>query len=193
MKTKSGKVSVSSKAKTKMVKSKPTSKAATKPAVKAKAVVKAKPKAKPAAGKALPKNKASAKPAPVAVGVAAPHTSTSARLSAPIVRAGRPSSRLAQLTVPSMAQSVASTAAKASYLQTMSPDVIAPPLPSTIKKDPRLVNNWKSKPAEALSDEELMAMPDSEYMNDKQLGAFRHKLLQLKQDILLQGLEQSLV
>ena len=83
-----------------------------------------------------------------------------------------------------MAQSVASTAAKASYLQTMSPDVIAPPLPSTIKKDPRLVNNWKSKPAEALSDEELMAMPDSEYMNDKQLGAFRHKLLQLKQDIL---------
>jgi DnaK suppressor protein len=241
VKTKSGKVSVSSKAKTKMVKSKPTSKAATKPAVKAKAVVKAKPKAKPAAGKAgvkttkpgvgkkpaaktkpvgkakpavkpkakvvakavkptpkgkpaakpaktagkaLPKGKASAKPAPAAVATAAPHTSTSARLSAPIVRAGRPSSRLAQLTVPSMAQSVASTAAKASYLQTMSPDVIAPPLPSAIKKDPRLANNWKSKPAEALSDEELMAMPDSEYMNDKQLGAFRHKLLQLKQDIL---------
>lgn len=245
MKTKSGKVSVSSKAKTKMVKNKPTSKAATKPAVKAKAVVKAKPKAKPAAGKAAvktakpvvgkkpaakttpagkakpavkpkakvvakaakpapkaakpaakpakpakpagkaaPKDKASAKLAPAAVVTAAPHTSTSARLSAPIVRAGRPSSRLAQLTVPSMAQSVASTAAKASYLQTMSPDVIAPPLPSTIKKDPRLANNWKSKAAEALSDEELMAMPDSEYMNDKQLGAFRHKLMQLKQDIL---------
>jgi len=110
--------------------------------------------------------------------------SASARLAAPIVRAGRPSSRLAQLTVPSMAQAVASTAAKASYSQTMSPILIAPPLPSTVKKDPKLANNWKSKHAEQLTDAELMAMPDSEYMNESQMAAFRFKLIRLKQDIL---------
>ena len=152
-----------------------------KPAVKAGKVA-AKP-VKPVAKK-LAKAPAPSKSAAVAVAAATPHLSASARLAAPIARAGRPSSRLAQLTVPSMAQTVASTAAKASYLQTMSPTLIAPPLPSTIKKDAKLANNWKSKPAEALSDAELMAMPDSEYMNEKQLAAFRFKLQQLKQDIL---------
>ncbi|OGO97405.1 MAG: RNA polymerase-binding protein DksA [Curvibacter sp. GWA2_64_110] len=102
--------------------------------------------------------------------------------AAPVAK--RVSSRLAQLTVPSMAQSVASTAAKASYTQTMSPTLIAPPLPTAIKKDPKLANNWKTKAAEALSDAELLAMPDSEYMNDKQLAAFRLRLSALKQDIL---------
>ncbi|EGI78042.1 RNA polymerase-binding protein DksA [Hylemonella gracilis] len=53
-----------------------------------------------------------------------------------------------------------------------------------MKKDPKLANNWKTKTAEELSDEELIAMPDSEYMNDKQLAAFRLRLQQLKQDIL---------
>ena len=66
----------------------------------------------------------------------------------------------------------------------MSQTLIVPPLPSAIKKDPKLANNWKTKPAEALTDEELMAMPDGEYMNDKQMAAFRVRLLRLKQDIL---------
>jgi DnaK suppressor protein len=96
----------------------------------------------------------------------------------------RVSSRLAQLTVPSMAQSVASTAAKASYSQSVPVTLIVPPLPSSIKKDPKLANNWKTKTADQLSDAELMAMPDSEYMNDKQVAAFRHRLLVLKQDML---------
>ncbi len=99
-------------------------------------------------------------------------------------KAGRPSSRLAQLTVPSMAQSVASTAAKSSFTQTMALPLIVPPLPSAAKKDPKLANNWKTKPVEQLSDDELMAMPDAEYMNDKQLAVFRLKLSILKQDIL---------
>ncbi len=100
------------------------------------------------------------------------------------VRAGRPSSRLAQLTVPSMAQSVASTAAKASYSQIVSEAPIAPPLASSVKKDPKLANNWKTKPVDQLSDAELMAMPDSEYMNDTQMSYFRLKLSRLKTDIL---------
>ncbi|WP_168163344.1 RNA polymerase-binding protein DksA [Curvibacter sp. PAE-UM] len=99
-------------------------------------------------------------------------------------RTAKASARLAQLTVPSMAQSVASTAVKASYTPTMSQTLIAPPLPSSVKKDPKLVNNWKTKPGETLSDDELVAMPDSEYMNDKQLAAFRVRLQRLKQDIL---------
>ena len=99
-------------------------------------------------------------------------------------KTGRPSSRLAQLTVPSMAQTVASTAAKASYSQAVSAPVIVPALPSSIKKDPKLANNWKTKPAAELTDAELMAMPDTEYMNDAQMAAFRHKLSVLKQDIL---------
>jgi DnaK suppressor protein len=99
-------------------------------------------------------------------------------------RAGRPSSRLAQLTVPSMAQSVASTAAKASFTQTVSQPFIVPPLASSVKKDPKLANNWKTKPVETLSDAEVIAMPDSEYMNETQLAFFRLKLTVLKTGIL---------
>jgi DnaK suppressor protein len=99
-------------------------------------------------------------------------------------KAGRPSSRLAQLTVPSMAQAVASTAAKASYGQAAPSFVAAPVLPSVIKKDPKLVDNWKTTPVAQLTDAELLAMPDSEYMNEVQLAAFRLKLVTLKRDIL---------
>ncbi len=62
--------------------------------------------------------------------------------------------------------------------------MIIPPLPSATRKDPKLANNWKSKPVEELSDAELLAMPDSEYMNETQMAAFRHKLAVLKRDIL---------
>ena len=54
----------------------------------------------------------------------------------------------------------------------------------TIKKDPKLADNWKRKPPEELSDAEVLAMPDSEYMNDKQLAFFRLKLQALRRDIL---------
>lgn len=100
------------------------------------------------------------------------------------VRAGRPSSRLAQLTVPSMAQSVASTAAKASFTQSALPPPIVSPLASAVKKNPKLANNWKSKSLEQLTDADVIAMPDSEYMNDTQMRFFRLKLMALKHDIL---------
>jgi len=100
------------------------------------------------------------------------------------VRAGRPSSRLAQLTVPSMAQSVASTAAKASFTQSALPPPIVSPLASAVKKNPKLVNNWKSKSLEQLTDADVIAMPDSEYMNDTQMRFFRLKLMALKHGIL---------
>lgn len=58
------------------------------------------------------------------------------------------------------------------------------PSPVAVKKDPKLANNWKTKPVEQLSDAEIIAMPDDEYMNDTQLAYFRLKLVQLKNDIL---------
>jgi DnaK suppressor protein len=190
---------------------KPVVKAASKPVANAsKALVAAKPVPVPLKGKTAPpvkpKDKAIAKPVtqPSAKPVAAttapkpknsmslqtpPPVKLPAPVSAPVAstvpaKAGRPSSRLAQLTVPSMAQAVASTAAKASYSQTMPSPVIVPVLPSAVKKDPKLANNWKSKPVAELSDAELMAMPDTEYMNEVQMSAFRLKLEVLKRDIL---------
>ena len=62
--------------------------------------------------------------------------------------------------------------------------VLTPPPLVAIKKDPKLANNWKTKTADELTDAEVLAMPDSEYMNDKQMAFFRLKLAQLKQDIL---------
>ena len=111
-----------------------------------------------------------------------PATPTAAAPAAPAARGGRVS-RLSQLTVPSMAQSVASTAAKSSFTQTASTALVPPP-PMAVKKDPKLANNWKTKSVEELEDAEVIAMPDSEYMNDKQMAFLRLKLVELKRGIL---------
>jgi len=100
-----------------------------------------------------------------------------------LVRASRPSARLAQITVPSLPPAVASTAAKSSFLPSSPSPALSVPF-APIKKDPKLANNWKSKKVEELTDAELLAMPDAEYMNDTQLAYFRRKLGILKQDIL---------
>ena len=100
-----------------------------------------------------------------------------------LVRATRPSARLAQITVPSLPPAVASTAAKSSFLPSTAPVAVAMPF-APIKKDPKLANNWKTKKVEELSDAEILAMSDDEYMNDKQMAYFRLKLTRLKQDIL---------
>ena len=52
------------------------------------------------------------------------------------------------------------------------------------KIDPKLVNVWKSKAGRELTEDELFAMPDSEYMNEKQLDFFRARLEQQKNDLL---------
>jgi DnaK suppressor protein len=109
----------------------------------------------------------------------APDTTTTTPAPA---RGGRVS-RLSQLTVPSMPQSVASTAAKSSFMQITS-NVLVPPPPVAVKKDPKLANNWKTKSAQELTDAEVIAMPDTEYMNEKQMAFFRLKLQELKRGIL---------
>jgi len=52
------------------------------------------------------------------------------------------------------------------------------------KADPKLANAWKTKAGRELSDDEVLAMPDAEYMNEKQLEFFRMKLQALKDDLL---------
>ena len=52
------------------------------------------------------------------------------------------------------------------------------------KADPKLVNAWKTKAGKELSEAELQAMPDDEYMNDKQLEFFRVRLQVLRDDLL---------
>ncbi|WP_374353892.1 RNA polymerase-binding protein DksA [Limnohabitans sp.] len=127
------------------------------------------------------KAKPEVKPSPAPVAVAQPMLA-SATPDLP-VRSSRPSARLAQITVPSMPQAVASTAAKASFLPSM-PTTVLPVPAAPAKKDPKLANNWKNKPVEQLTDAEVLAMPDAEYMNDVQMAFFRLKLVQLKQGIL---------
>ena len=91
---------------------------------------------------------------------------------------------------PPPGQSVASTSAKSSY-----GPITVPTLPAVVPmipvKDPKLVNNWKTKTAETVTEAEVMAMPDDEYMNPFQLGFFRHKLVQLKNDILVNAGETT--
>jgi DnaK suppressor protein len=103
--------------------------------------------------------------------------------AAPVLSKAR-TSRLASLTVPSMAQSIASTAAKSSYGPAVHAQTFIIPPHSAPKQNPKLANNWKTKTAEEMSDEELLAMPESEYMNIKQMMYFRLKLIELKKGIL---------
>mgnify|MGYP003336640058 FL=1 len=84
---------------------------------------------------------------------------------------------------PPPGQVVASTSAKSSYMP-----IAAPSLPAVVPvapaKNPKLANNWRSKAPDDISDEEVLAMPDDEYMNAFQLAFFRFKLNQLRHDIL---------
>ena len=181
----------------------PAPKAAVAPkvaAVKSKPVAPAAPQKAVVAAKPSPAPKAKAAPAPApkkaqADSQAKPMPVTKVEpVKAPVVpapvatspdqpvRATRPSARLAQITVPSLPPAVASTAAKASFLPSAPAPVTVSFTP--IKKDAKLANNWKTKKLEELSDAEIIAMPDAEYMNDVQMAYFRRKLIALKQDIL---------
>lgn len=92
----------------------------------------------------------------------------------------KPASRISKTAVPSASSSQTSMSSARS----------APSAPA-VKKDPKLANNWKTKPVEELSDAEIIAMPDDEYMNEIQLAYFRHKLVQLKNDILVNADETT--
>jgi DnaK suppressor protein len=147
------------------------------------------------ASPAAPKKTAAKAPVPASKAAGSPKAAVPAAASAPAkvsglkppapLKPGRRSS--ARVAIPSpphapMVPTHAPDAAKASY-STMTERLIAPPIHAAAKKDPKLANNWKTKPGDQLTDEEVKSMPDSEYMNDKQLAFFRRKLSVLKQEI----------
>ncbi len=63
-------------------------------------------------------------------------------------------------------------------------DVLEHPRAAAAPADPKLANAWKTKSGRELTDAEVLAMPEAEYMNDKQLEFFRAKLTLLKEDLL---------
>jgi len=186
-----------------------TKKAAAKPAAPA---AKAKPAAKAAPAKKTPAAKAPAKTvaakaptskAPAAKPVApaktvaakAPATPAPAPVAvAPVSAAPAPvkASRSSKAAPP------APVAAPLPPATSRFADRFAPPRPPTRqmnnlgldtpkpahKADPKLANAWKTKAGRDLTEAELMAMPESEYMNDKQLDFFRARLVALKDDLL---------
>ena len=150
--------------------------AAAKPAAKAVVAVKAVDVVK--AAKAV-------KPSKVAKAVSAAPVAVPVRMDSAPLKPGRRSSARTAIQTPAPAPMVPThspDAAKASY-STMTERVIAPPAHAAAPKDPKLANNWKTKPANQLTDQELKAMPDSEYMNDAQMSFFRNRLSVLKQEI----------
>ena len=52
------------------------------------------------------------------------------------------------------------------------------------KADPKLANAWKTKAGRDLTEAELLAMPEEEFMNEKQVDFFRARLQQQKDDLL---------
>ncbi|MBI5279525.1 MAG: RNA polymerase-binding protein DksA [Burkholderiales bacterium] len=151
-----------------------------------------KPAAKPAPVPA--KNTPAAKAAPAAapraaaVPAKAPSKNVTAAPSGLQPRPGAsaaPAQGSSSRSAPAPAQPVfLGSTAKASYIPMASTSVLNHPPIAAPKKDPKLANNWKTKSAEELTDAEVLAMPDAEYMNEKQMQFFRLKLLQLKTDIL---------
>ena len=150
-------------------------------------------KAQPAAKAAVPTVTSSAPRAASAAPVSKVASAKRAPAPAPVVvePTPRPLGKRAakkvmmeQMTQAAVVPTHAPDAAKATFSHTNERAVMTPPVPSSIQKDPKRANNWKTLPADQLTDQDVQAMPDSEYMSDLQLAYFRRKLSQLKADML---------
>jgi DnaK suppressor protein len=84
--------------------------------------------------------------------------------------------------VPDSPPKPTSTAAKAPTPKPSSTQTM--PAATATKADAKLANAWKTKSGRELTEAELLAMPDSEYMSDKQLDFFRANLEAQKEDLL---------
>jgi DnaK suppressor protein len=170
------------------VSSKPPAQAATKPAAKpvataAKTVAPAS-KAAPAKTPAKTPIKAAAKsvpPAPVKAPVVAKVVVIPAPSPAPTRKSGATKKPLATPPAPISL-----------HVRDLPPAAPSRPLPVNLiedhkvrrKVDPKLANVWKQKAGRDLNEDELQAMPDDEYMNDKQLEFFRAMLMRQRDDLL---------
>ncbi len=157
---------------------KTATKATTQPAAKAAVspVIPSVPKAAPAAAP-VSKSSGAKRPAAPAPVVVEP-------TPRPLGKRAAKKVMMEQMTQAAVVPTHAPDAAKATFSNMNQRAVMTPPVPSSIQKDPKRANNWKTVPVEQLTDQDVQAMPDSEYMNDLQLAYFRRKLSQLKADML---------
>ncbi len=178
---------------------KPAPKSAAKPAAKpiAKPALKPVAKAAPPAKTAPAKPIAKAAPAPVPVKPSAV-IKPLVPAPAPVVAAKPAKVPQPKLSAAARASAAASTPAPVPPATSRFADRFAPPRPPTRqmnslliditktahKADPKLANAWKTKAGRDLTEAEVLAMPDTEYMNEKQLEFFRVKLQTLKDDLL---------
>lgn len=151
----------------------------------AKPAVATKSAAKPAPAKAAAATKAAA---PAAKAAPAPAKAAPAPAKAAPKAAASPAAKAATPPTPSPAPEPAGNRFTERFAPARAPaktlnepmDVIKP----AAKADPKLANAWKTKAGRDLTEDELLAMPDSEYMNDKQLDFFRARLQAQKDDLL---------
>ena len=77
------------------------------------------------------------------------------------------------------------TSAKLVHTPTAMGQVLNPAvIPAIVKKNAKLANNWKTKKPTELTDAEVIAMSDDDYMNKTQLAFFRAKLVELRDGVL---------
>ena len=173
-----------------------SSKASTKPTAQSIAKPVSLPVGKPApkaAPKPAPQNPLETAAKPVSATVLkstappAPATTATPAVKAAVKPAAKPAGRSSSRGIPPVAPA---SPPSNRFTDRFAPARhVRPPDPievqkSSYKADPRLVNAWKSKPGRDLSVPELMAMPDTEFMNDKQVDFFR-TLLRHQRDELL--------
>jgi DnaK suppressor protein len=164
---------------------KPSAKAAAPaPAAPAKKAAPAKPAAKPVEAKAPMKSSA---PAPAKAPASKPSASPSASRSSSAGRAlataevsETTAAEIAANTVSRFADRFSPSKPPARMFADSSMDTQKP----AHKADPKLANAWKTKAGRDMTEAELLAMPESEYMNEKQLDFFRARLQALKDDLL---------
>ncbi len=148
----------------------------------------AKPAAKAAAAKEAPAKKAAVtaasvkttKPAAPAPASKAPAKSAAKPAAAAPASSARPTHGSAP--APS-SSSFSERFSPPKRLHPLYPEPMTAVKPA-VKVDPKLANAWKTKAGRDLTDAELLAMPEAEYMNEKQLECFRAKLQALKDDLL---------
>jgi DnaK suppressor protein len=151
-------------------------------------VTKTQAKSATAAAAKTPAKKATTKAAAPAPAPAAPAKKAAAPKPAakPAAKPARPAAEAAVVEAPAPAPA-------AGFAERFSPPkpaarMIADPTMEApkpaAKVDPKIANAWKTKAGRDLTEDELLAMPDSEYMNDKQLDFFRARLQALKDDLL---------
>ena len=168
---------------------KPAAKSAAKPVVKPVVKPPVKPATKPAAKpvskpppKSAPKIEPKVAPKPAAKVSAKPAAPKPSSKAAAKPETARPAAAPVAKTAPAPNR-FTDRFAPARHMAKTEPEAFDQMKPAA-KVDPKVANAWKNKPGRELSEPELLAMPDGEYMSDKQIDYFRKLLIGQKDDLL---------